>query len=201
MNENLIKLLSNQKIFPILRSTDPMIVSKQVEALVDAGIKTFEINVENLEMYKVISEISSDTNVCAGGIITSMQAQAAISSGAKFISSPIFHMNLVKLSKDTRVPYIAGTSTANEAYQAWKARVPLVKIYPIEALGGAKYLANILRPMNFLNVMPQGDVKLSDVKGYINAGAVAVGVGRDLFEGYSYSEITNRLKDTMADLR
>ena len=149
MNENLIKLLSEQKIFPILRSTDPNTVSKQVEALLNAGIKTFEINVENLEMYKVIDEISNNAIVCAGGIITTMQAQAAIQSGAKFISSPIFHMNLVKLSKDTKVPYVAGTSTANEAYQAWKARVPLVKIYPIEAMGGAKYLANILRTMHF----------------------------------------------------
>lgn len=200
MNENLIKLLSEQKIFPILRSTDPNTVSKQVEALLNAGIKTFEINVENLEMYKVIDEISNNAIVCAGGIITTMQAQAAIQSGAKFISSPIFHMNLVKLSKDTKVPYVAGTSTANEAYQAWKARVPLVKIYPIEAMGGAKYLANILRTMHFLNVMAQGDVKLVDVKSYIDAGAVAVGVGRDLFEGYSYADITSRLKDVMAEL-
>ena len=200
MNENLIKLLSEQKIFPILRSTDPSTVSKQVEALLNAGIKTFEINVENLEMYKVIDEISNNAIVCAGGIITTMQAQAAIQSGAKFISSPIFHMNLVKLSKDTKVPYVAGTSTANEAYQAWKARVPLVKIYPIEAMGGAKYLANILRTMHFLNVMAQGDVKLVDVKSYIDAGAVAVGVGRDLFEGYSYADITSRLKDVMAEL-
>lgn len=200
MNENLIKLLSEQKIFPILRSTDPVVVSKQVEALLNAGVKTFEINVENIDMYKVISEISKDANVCAGGIITSIQANAALSAGAKFFSSPIFHMNLVKLSKDTKTPYIAGTSTANEAYEAWKARVQLVKIYPIEAMGGAKYLANILRTMHFLNVMAQGDVKLADVKNYIDAGAVAVGVGRDLFEGYSYSEITDRLKDTMASL-
>ena len=54
--------------------------------------------------------------------------------------------------------------------------------------------------MNFLNVMAQGDVKLVDVKNYIDAGAVAVGVGRDLFDGYSSSEITDRLKETLAGL-
>ena len=200
MNKNLIKLLSNQKVFPIIRSCDVNTVEKQISALLDAGVNTFEVNVENIEMYKVIKDVSSQANVCAGGIITAMQAQAAIMSGAKIISSPIFHMNLVKLSKDTKVPYIAGTSTANEAYEAWKARVQLVKIYPIEAMGGAKYLANLLRPMNFLNVMAQGDVKLVDVKNYIDAGAVAVGVGRDLFDGYSSSEITDRLKETLAGL-
>ena len=54
--------------------------------------------------------------------------------------------------------------------------------------------------MPFLNVMPQGNVKLSEVKSYINAGATAVGVGRDLYEGFSYSEITERVKEAIAML-
>lgn len=200
MNKNLIELLSEQKIFPILRSSDPEGVLNLADAVMKAGINTFEVNVETVQMYDVIKELSPKANICAGGVITSMQAQAAIASGAKFFSSPIFHMNLVKLSKDTRIPYIAGTSTANEAYEAWKARIPLVKIYPITALGGAKYLENLLRPMHFLPVMPQGDVKLSEVNDYIKAGAVAVGVGRDIFEGYSNSDVTARLQETLAQL-
>ena len=127
-----------------------------------------------------------------------MQAQAAIVAGAKCFSSPIFHMNLVKLSKDKQIPYIAGTSTANEAYVAWKARIPLVKIYPVTALGGPLYIEDLKRPMPFLSVLPQGNVKLNEVKSYIDAGATAVGVGRDLYDGYSYSEITARVKEAVA---
>ena len=149
---------------------------------------------------EAIKEVSKHATVCAGGIITSLQAQAAIESGARLFSSPIFHMNLVKLSKDKRIPYIAGTSTANEAYQAWKARIPLVKIYPITAMGGTSYLEDLLRPMSFLNILPQGSVKLSEVKDYIDAGAFAVGVGRDLFDGYSYSDITARVQEALSKL-
>lgn len=198
MNENLMKALSEQKIFPIIRSNDPNIVVNTVDALLKGGLNIMEINVESVQIYDAIKEVSSRANVCAGGIITSLQAQAAIESGAKLFSSPIFHMNLVKLSKDKRIPYIAGTSTANEAYQAWKARIPLVKIYPITAMGGASYLEDLLRPMNFLNILPQGSVKLSEVKKYIDAGAFAVGVGRDLFDGCSYSAITERVQETLS---
>ena len=198
MNENLMKALSEQKIFPIIRSNDPNIVVNTVDALLKGGLNIMEINVESVQIYDAIKEVSSRANVCAGGVITSLQAQAAIESGAKLFSSPIFHMNLVKLSKDKRIPYIAGTSTANEAYQAWKARIPLVKIYPITAMGGASYLEDLLRPMNFLNILPQGSVKLSEVKKYIDAGAFAVGVGRDLFDGYSYSAITERVQETLS---
>ena len=201
MKENLINLLAEEKILPILRCKDAQLMIDRAKALIDAGIKVIEINVENPTIYKAIEEISKYANVCAGGIITSLQAEAAIMSGAKILSSPIFSMNLVKISKDKQIPYIAGTSTANEAYNAWKARIPLIKIYPITAMGGAMYIEDLLRPMPFLNVMPLGNVKIDEIQSYINAGALVVGFGRDLFDGLSLSEITDRAKRVIRDLK
>ena len=201
MKENLINLLAEEKILPILRCKDAQLMIDRAKALIDAGIKVIEINVENPSIYKAIEEISKYANVCAGGIITSLQAEAAIMSGAKILSSPIFSMNLVKISKDKQIPYIAGTSTANEAYNAWKARIPLIKIYPITAMGGAMYIEDLLRPMPFLNVMPLGNVKIDEIQSYINAGASVVGIGRDLYDGLSLSEITDRAKRVIRDLK
>lgn len=201
MKENLINVLAEEKILPILRCKDAQLKIDRAKALIDAGIKVIEINVENPTIYKAIEEISKYANVCAGGIITSLQAEAAIMSGAKILSSPIFSMNLVKISKDKQIPYIAGTSTANEAYNAWKARIPLIKIYPITAMGGAMYIEDLLRPMPFLNVMPLGNVKVDEIQSYINAGASVVGIGRDLYDGLSLSEITNRAKKVIKELK
>ena len=191
MTENLIKLLSDEKVFPIVRSRDPKRALDIAGALIDGGIKALEINVETPEIYKVIEEVSKSAYVCAGGVITSMQADAAILSGARIISSPIFSMNLVKISKDKQIPYIAGTSTANEAYSAWKARIPLIKIYPITAMGGAMYVEDLLRPMPFLNIMPLGNVKIDEIKSYINAGASVVGVGRDFMKTIQLMKLLN----------
>ena len=201
MTENLIKKLSEEKIFPVIRSKNAQNAIDTAKALIDGGIKVLEINVENPDIFKAIKEVSKSACVCAGGIITSIQAEAAIASGAKILSSPIFSMNLVKLSKDKRIPFIAGTSTANEAYNAWKARIPLVKIYPITAMGGAMYVEDLLRPMPFLNIMPLGNVKLNEVSSYIKAGAKVVGVGRDFYDGYSLSEITKRAKNIIEELK
>ena len=201
MNKNLIDLLSEEKILPVLRGKDPSKIKDIAMALIEGGIKILEINIENTGMFKVMEEISRHANVCAGGIITSIQANAAIESGAGILSSPVFHMNLVKISKDKMIPYIAGTSTANEAYNAWKARIPLIKIYPITAMGGAMYVEDLLRPMPFLKIMPLGNVKLSEVSNYIKAGAFAVGVGRDFYEGYTLNEITKRAKNIISQLK
>ena len=201
MNINLIEKLKENKVLPIIRSTDPPDVINKVKALLDGGLDVMEVNVETPNIFNAIKAVSNDAIICAGGIITSIQAQAAIDSGAKIISSPIFQSNLLKISKDKRLPFIAGTSTANEAYNAWKSRIPVVKIYPITAMGGVEYIENLLRPMPFLNVIPQGNVQLNEVKSYIEAGAIAVGVGRHLTGGNSYKDITERTKDLLEQLK
>lgn len=201
MNKDLIKLLGEEKIFPIIRSGKADIVINTAKAFADAGIKIIEINVETSEVYDAISEVSDEINICAGGIITSFQANVAIDAGAKLLSSPIYQMNLVKISKDKHIPLIAGASTANEAYEAWKSRVPLIKLYPITALGGVLYVEDLLRPMPFLNILVQGNVKINEVPAYLKAGAYAVGIGRDLYDGHSYSEITRRAKYLLKNLK
>ena len=184
----------------IIRSKNVQDVIDKSHALLDGGIDIVEINVETPQIFNAIEKLSQEMTVCAGGIITSIQAQTAIDCGAEIISSPIFQTNLLKISKDKRLPFIAGTSTANEAYNAWKSRIPLVKIYPITAMGGVQYIENLLRPMPFLKIIPQGDVKLEEVKDYINSGAVAVGVGRHLTKTTTYSEITQNVKNLLESL-
>ena len=126
MSENYIQMISQDKIYPIIRCKEASQTIEIAKALVDGGIRVLEINVENPSIYKAIQEVSKFANVCAGGIITSMQADAALECGAKLFSSPIFQMNMVKISKNKQVPFIAGASTANEAYNAWKSRIPLI---------------------------------------------------------------------------
>ena len=197
---NLTEKLALNKVYPIIRNTDSNIVYDTARAIIDGGLDMIEITALNSEVFNVIDKLSKEAIICAGGIITSVQAQIAIDCGAKIIASPIFSKNLVKISKDRQIPFIAGTSTANEAYKAWKARIPLVKVYPVTALGGVEYIENMLRPMPFLSVIPQGDVKLDEIQSYIDSGAIAVGVGRNLTLASSYGEITKRVKNLISSL-
>lgn len=201
MQENLIKKLSKEKIYPIIRSSDAQSAVDTANALIEGGVKLIEINIENNSLYQAIHEVSKNAVVAAGGVITAQQAIKAIDAGAEILSSPIFQMNMVKISKDKEIPLIACVSTANEAYNAWKTRVPLLKVFPAKALGGVLYIEDLLRPMPFLNVMPSGNILLEEVPEYINAGAVAVGVGRSFYENSSFAEITKKAKDVIQKLK
>lgn len=201
MSENYIEIISEDKLYPIVRSKKAEEAIEISKALVEGGIRLLEINVENPSLFQAVNEVSKFAHVCAGGIITMMQVNAAIESGAHLFSSPIYHMNMVKVSKNKRLPFIAGASTANEAYNAWKARIPLIKLFPAEAMGGVQYIEDIHRQMPFLNLMPMGNIKLADVVKYINAGAVAVGVGRDFYQGFTPKEITARTKEILREVK
>ena len=201
MSDNYINMIAEDKIYPIIRCKDAEFAVQIAKALIDGGIRVLEMNVEHPSIYEAIREISKIAHVCAGGVITSMQADAAFESGAVMFSSPIFQMNLIKMSKNKRVAFIAGATTANEAYNAWKSRIPLIKIFPTEAMGGVRYIEDILRQMPFLKLMPMGNIKLNEVAKYIKAGAVAVGVGRDFYQGFEPNVITQRTKDIIKEIK
>lgn len=201
MQENLIKKISKERIYPIIRCNDAQKAIDTANALIEGGIKLLEITIENASLYQAIHEVSKSITVAAGGIITAQQAIKAIDAGAEILASPIFQMNMVKISKDKEIPLIACTSTANEAYEAWKTRVPLIKIFPAKALGGVLYIEDLLRPMPFLNVMPSGNISIDEVPDYIKAGAIAVGVGRSFYENSSFAEITKKAKKIIAQLK
>lgn len=201
MQENLIKKISKEKIYPIIRCNDAQEAIDKANALIEGGIKVLEITIENSSLYEAIHEVSRNATVAAGGVITGQQALKAIDAGAEILASPIFQMNMVKISKDKEIPLIACTSTANEAYEAWKTRVPLIKIFPACALGGVLYIEDLLRPMPFLNVMPSGNITIDEVPDYIKAGAAAVGVGRSFYEDLNFSEITKKAKTIIEKLK
>lgn len=201
MSENFIEIIKEDKIYPIIRCKEAKGAVEIARALALGGIRVLEINIENPSLYEAVAECSKFVHVCAGGVITSLQADSAFECGAELFSSPIFQMNLVKISKNKQKPFIAGTSTANEAYNAWKARVPLIKLFPSEAMGGVQYIEDILRQMPFLNLLPMGNIKLGDVVTYIRAGASAVGVGRDFYLGFTSKEITERTKEILREIK
>ena len=46
-----------------------------------------------------------------------------------------------------------------------------------------------------------GNIKLSEIVTYINAGAAAVGVGRDFYQGFTAHEITDRTKEILTEVK
>lgn len=197
---NVIKQIIENKIYGTVRADDTARTVEIANAYIEAGIKVLEIN-SSVEAIKEVSMKNKGVSIAAGGVITTEQAQEAIGAGAKLLVSPILQMGLVKFSSWHKIPLILTATTPNEAYSAWKARVPLIKIYPIKDLGGSTYIEDLLRPMNFLNVMPTGSVGVADIKDYLASGANAVALGRELYLGRTYEQIVEITKTAIEEAK
>ena len=199
---NPIESIYKNKIVAVIRAEDSKEAIDKAKAMARGGIKVFEITVENKNLIQAIKELSliDDITIMAGNVITSMQAQQAINSGAQAIISPVFQGSLLKYCTGCKIPHIVTVSTANEAYNAWKSRIPVIKLFPAKSMGQVEYLEDLLRPMPFLNLMPSGGVTIEDFTQYLQAGAVAVGIGRSLYKNANMNEITERAKFAVSQL-
>lgn len=200
---NPIQRIKEQKVYAVVRVDNPEKAVSISRALIKGGINIIELMIENAELIRAIEELkqTEDVLLAAGGIITERQAAVAIKAGADIIVSPIFQMNLVRLCKNHKVPLLMTATTPNEAYAAWKARTPLIKIYPTKAMGGAQYIEELLRPMKFLDIIATGSVTLEDFTTYLDAGAKAVGIGRAFYQYAKDEEITERAKYVIKKLK
>ncbi len=191
---NVIEKYKDAKISAVIRTDDKDCSLRVAKALIAGGIDMIEITVENPEMYPVVRELceTTDATIVAGGVITARQAQEVIKAGVKAVVSPIYAPNLVRLCQAKHTYTITTATTPNEAYQAWKSGVPLIKIFPVHQMGGAAYIEDLLRPMPFLNVIATGSIKIEDIADYLKAGACAVAIGRDFWKDATDEEIIQK---------
>ncbi len=192
---NILEIIKKEKIYGIIREDDATLSYEIARAYIEGGIKIIEIN-SPLEVTKKISK-NNNVIISQGGIITTTQAHKALEAGADIISSPIFQTNLVRFASCYKAFLIPSVTTPNEAYSAWRARMSLIKIYPVSEMGAVGYIQDMVKPMPFLNLLPCGFVKLDEINNYITAGAVAVGVGRELYKSKNYKEIVKTAKEIL----
>jgi 2-dehydro-3-deoxyphosphogluconate aldolase/(4S)-4-hydroxy-2-oxoglutarate aldolase len=63
---------------------------------------------------------------------------------------------------------------------AWKAGCDFVKVFPCAANGGPSYIRSLKGPFAEVPLIASGGVNQTNAIDFIRAGAVALGIGRDL---------------------
>jgi 2-dehydro-3-deoxyphosphogluconate aldolase / (4S)-4-hydroxy-2-oxoglutarate aldolase len=160
---------------------------KIIDAVKKGGIKALEITMTvpgAVEIIREINEIykNADVVIGAGTVLDPETARACILAGAKYIVSPAFNAETVKLCNRYAVPVMPGIMTVTEALTALEYGVDILKVFPGNAYGPS-IISAFKGPLPQANFMPTGGVNLDNIKDWIKAGAVAVGTGGDLTSG------------------
>lgn len=181
----LLLKLEKSGIVAVVRSQtqkEGMLIS---QSLLKHGIKAIEVTLTTpgaLEIIKELQIISSDDEdivIGAGTVIDESMAAVAINSGAEFIVSPVFDLAICRLCHLYQVPYIPGCMTVSEMKVALSSGVDVVKLFPSNHYE-ANIISAIKSPLPQLNIMPSGGVNLSNMKDWLEAGALMISAGGEL---------------------
>ena len=142
----------------------------------------------------------------AGTVLDPETARVAILAGAQFVVSPALNLETARLCNRYQVPYMPGAGTVGEIIAGMECGADIVKVFPGELLGPA-FVKAVKGPLPQANLMPTGGVNLENVGEWINAGAVAVGVGGNLSAGArsgdfaSITRIARQFVDKIKEVR
>jgi len=183
----IINKICDLGIVAVIRATSKAEGVKIVDAVKKGGIKALEITMTvpgAIDIIKELSEIYKDEDVIigAGTVLDSETARSCILAGAKYIVSPSLNSETIKLCNRYRVPIMPGVMTVKEAIEALELGVEIIKVFPGNAFGPS-IISAFKGPLPQANFMPTGGVSLDNVKDWIKAGCVAVGIGGDLTKG------------------
>ncbi len=188
-------------IIPVVRARSSEEALAAVEAIRAGGIPVLEITMTVPGAMKIIKELTlrlgDDALIGAGTVTDSDTARACVDAGAKFIVSPALDIPTIETCRILDVPIFPGAMTPTEVLTAWKAGADAVKIFPANAVGGATFLKSLKAPLPQIELIPTGGVSLKNAAEFIQAGALAIGVGADLVKGDAAS-ITAKAREYVA---
>ncbi len=161
------------------------------EVLLNEGIHVFEMMMNSeapiAAMRAVKGEFGEAVCVGMGTVLDLDSAQAVLDAGADFVVSPAFQPEIVSAVMDRGILMGPGVATPSEAVAAWDMGAQLLKLFPIGALG-INYFTAMFGPLKHMRFMCNGAMDAQNAREFIQAGAVACGMGGWLVGDGSWSK-------------
>ncbi len=179
--DDALSAIESSGIIAGMRGAFPPDVALRVsEVLLNEGIHVFEMMMNSEEpiaaMRAVKDEFGAAVCVGMGTVLDLDSAKAVLDAGADFVVSPAFQPEIVAAVLDRGVLMGPGVATPSEAVAAWDMGVRLLKLFPIGALG-IDYFSAMFGPLKHMTFMCNGAMDDRNAREFIQAGAVACGMG------------------------
>src|SRR5580704_1126771 len=173
-------------IVPVVRASSAGEACIAAEAVCRGGIPVVEITMTVPGAVELIRELvqncGSEVLIGAGTVLNRDAARRCIDAGAEFLVSPGLNLQTVAFAAAEGKLIMAGALTPTEVMAAWEAGADFVKIFPCGQVGGAKYIKALKGPFPQIPFVPTGGVNLNTAAEFLEAGAVALGVGGELVQ-------------------
>ena len=178
-------------------------------ALAEGGIDVLEFTVTTPGALRAVEDgaarLGDRVLLGVGTVLDAETARLAIQAGAAFVVMPTLNTDVITVCRRYSVPVIPGAMTPTEILAAWQSGADIVKVFPA-ALLGPDFIRQVRAPLPQVKLMPTGGISAANAADYLQAGAVAVGVGGRLVDRKAVAErrfdlITERAAELLAAVR
>lgn len=147
------------------------------------GLGVLEITLTTPGALEAIRVLAAEGGavVGAGTVLTSQGARAVAEAGGRFAMSPVLDAAVVAEAHRLGLLAVPGAGSASEILAAHRTGARLVKVFPSGPLGGPDFLRKIRGPLPDIPLVPTSGPTIATFADYVEAGAVAVGVGGEVF--------------------
>jgi 2-dehydro-3-deoxyphosphogluconate aldolase/(4S)-4-hydroxy-2-oxoglutarate aldolase len=172
-------------------------------AVARGGLSVLEITLTTPGALDAIRELSADPSlvVGAGTVLDAGDVASVAAAGGSFVLSPVFHAEVLDEARRLGLLAIPGAATPGEILSAHRYGARAVKFFPSGALGGPAYLKAIRGPLPNIPLIPTSGPTAENLTEYLAAGAVAVGVGAEIFTpGFtleSVERVSHRIREAL----
>jgi 2-dehydro-3-deoxyphosphogluconate aldolase / (4S)-4-hydroxy-2-oxoglutarate aldolase len=200
-----LDLIREQRCIAIIRAHSTDHFASTARTLADAGIGLIEFPLTTpgilATLPAIVAELGSQAHVGVGSVTTVDLAAAAHHAGAAFLVTPNFAPAVVEYAKDAGLPILVGAFSPTEVFAAWSAGATAVKLFPA-SIGGPGYVRELISgPYPDIPLVPTGGVEISDIPAYLEAGAVAFGLGGALLGSAGGQGPSDDLQTRVRNLR
>ncbi|MBD1853614.1 bifunctional 4-hydroxy-2-oxoglutarate aldolase/2-dehydro-3-deoxy-phosphogluconate aldolase [Cyanobacteria bacterium FACHB-502] len=204
-----LALLKQHRSIAVIRALELAVGIEMANATAAGGMRLIEITWNSDRPHHLIQQIQNDLPDCvigAGTLRSTDEVQQAIEAGAQFLFSPHTDFSMIEAAVRREIPIVAGALTPTEIMRASQAGAACVKVFPIQAVGGASYIRSLQEPLGEIPLIPTGGVTIDNAAEFIRAGAIAVGLAGQLFpkqaiEAGDWSIVEARSKQLVENLR
>jgi 2-dehydro-3-deoxyphosphogluconate aldolase / (4S)-4-hydroxy-2-oxoglutarate aldolase len=195
----MMSLIARRKLVAEVRVDTATQALSVVDALAAGGISAFEIAWTIPGASEILTHYATRDNIIvgAGAILEAPQALEAISSGARFIASPICAPDVARACAEKNIACVLGALTPTEIIAAQRAGAEMVKLFPVEAIGGPAYVRSLLRQLTHISVQISGGFSIEHLIEYAELPIRSIALGAllappALVERAAWQAITNR---------
>lgn len=183
-NQAWLKLVQRTSAIAVIRAPQIEQGRQMAKAVASGGMEVIEITWNSGGAAELIGQLRSELPACTigtGTVLNLDQVKTALAAGAQFIFTPHVDPAMIQAAVQRGVPIVPGALSPTEIVTAWLAGASCVKVFPVQAVGGASYIKSLQGPLGHIPLIPTGGVTLENAKEFLAAGAIAVGLSGQLF--------------------